>query len=162
MSFPHFLDLLTLSVLEFIFSYQFSRYWYVINILLTYQYHRANTFFGKEFLMDIKEWAKFQELLLRSQLKVIREFLKDDAEPEPPPRKKRGRSQVTVVYDILAVAKEPLHISEIIKRAKENFNVDIDRESIASAMLKKINKGRMFRKVAPGTFAVLDASGNTS
>ena len=112
--------------------------------------------------MDIKEWAKFQELLLRSQLKVIREFLKDDAEPEPPPRKRRGRSQVTVAYDILAAAKEPLHISEIIKRAKENFNVDIDRESIASAMLKKINKGRMFRKVAPGTFAILEASGNTS
>ena len=27
--------------------------------------------------MDLKEWAKFQESLLRSQLKVIREFLKD-------------------------------------------------------------------------------------
>ena len=112
--------------------------------------------------MDVKEWAKFQELLLRSQLKVIREFLKDDAEPEPPPRKKRSRSQVTVVYDILTAAKEPLHVSEIIKRAKENFNVDIDRESIVSAMIKKINKGRMFRRVAPNTFEVLDASGNTS
>jgi predicted transcriptional regulator len=112
--------------------------------------------------MDVKEWAKFQQLLLRSQLKVIREFLKDDAEPEPPLRKKRSRSQVTIVYDILTAAKEPLHLSEIIKRAKENFNVDIDRESIASAMIKKINKGRMFRRVAPNTFEVLDASGNTS
>ncbi len=112
--------------------------------------------------MDIKEWAKFQQSLLRSQLKVIREFLKDDAEPEPPPRKKKSRSQVNVVHDILFAAKEPLHISEIIKRAKENFNVDIDRESIASAMTKKISKGRMFRRVAPATFEVLDAQGNTS
>jgi hypothetical protein len=59
--------------------------------------------------MDLKEWAKFRESLLRSQLKVIREFLKDDAGPEPPPRVKR-RSQIGIAYEVLTKAKEPLSI----------------------------------------------------
>ena len=49
--------------------------------------------------MDLKEWAKFQESLLRSQLKVIREFLKDDAEPEPPARQsERHKSELYTIY----------------------------------------------------------------
>ena len=110
--------------------------------------------------MDLKEWAKFQESLLRSQLKIIREFLKDDAEPEPPPRMKR-RSQIGIVYDILTKAKEPLHLTEIIRRAKSDFNVDMEPGSIVSALTKKVNSGRMFRRVAPSTFDILDASKKT-
>lgn len=111
--------------------------------------------------MDMKEWAKFQESLLRSQLKVIREFLKDDAEPEPPPRVKR-RSQIGIVYEVLTKAKEPLHLTEIIRRAKNDFNVEIEPGSIVSALTKKVNSGRMFRRVGPSTFEILDVSKKTS
>jgi len=107
--------------------------------------------------MDLKEWAKFQESLLRSQIKVIREFLKDDADPEPPPRMKR-RSQIGIVYDVLTKAKEPLHLTEIIRRAKSAFNVEIEPGSIVSALTKKVNSGRMFRRVGPSTFEILDVS----
>jgi predicted transcriptional regulator len=111
--------------------------------------------------MDMKEWAKFQEALLKSQLKIIRDFLKDDAEPEPPPRRKQ-RSQIETVYDVLTEAKEPLHLSEIIRRAKSDFNVVMEPGSIVSALTKKVNSGRMFRRVAPSTFEILDASKKTS
>jgi predicted transcriptional regulator len=107
--------------------------------------------------MDLKEWAKFQESLLRSQLRIIREFLKDDAEPEPPPRRTQ-RSQIGTVYDVLTEAKEPLHLTEIIRRAKSDFNVVMEPGSIVSALTKKVNSGRMFRRVAPSTFEILDAS----
>ena len=110
--------------------------------------------------MDLKEWAKFQESLLRSQLKVIREFLKDDAEPEPPPPTKQ-RSQIGIVYDILTKAKEPLHLTEIIRRAKSDFNVEIEPGSIVSALTKKVNSGRMFRRVGPSTFEILEVSKKT-
>ncbi|MCX5845954.1 MAG: hypothetical protein NTW12_06305 [Deltaproteobacteria bacterium] len=110
--------------------------------------------------MDMKEWAKFQESLLKSQLKIIRDFLKDDAEPEPPPRRKQ-RSQIETVYDVLTEAKEPLHLSEIIRRAKSDFNVVMEPGSIVSALTKKVNSGRMFRRVAPSTFEILDASKKT-
>jgi hypothetical protein len=110
--------------------------------------------------MDLKEWAKFQESLLRSQIKVIREFLKDDAEPEPIPRPKRT-SQIGIVHDILTKAKEPLHLTEIIRRAKSDFNVEMEPGSIVSALTKKVNSGRMFRRVGPSTFEILDVSKKT-
>lgn len=107
--------------------------------------------------MDVKEWAKLQESLLKSQLKIIREFLRRGEEPTFKPRKK-GRSQMSIIYDILHSSPAPLHVSEIIARAKEDFNLDLDRESIVSAMTKKVKSGRMFKRVAPNTFALLDSA----
>jgi hypothetical protein len=109
--------------------------------------------------MDLNEWAKFQESLLRSQLKVIREFLRS-TEPEPPPRPKLT-SQIGVVYDILTDARKPLHLTEIIRRAKDDFNVEIEPGSIVSALTKKVNSGRMFRRVGPSTFEILEVSKKT-
>jgi len=107
--------------------------------------------------MDTREWAKLQQSLLRSQMKVLREFLKEEEEPaEFLPPKKRKR-QISIIYDILSDAQKPLHVSEIIAQAKQDFQLDLDRESIASAIMKKVKKGRMFRKAAPNTFAILDS-----
>jgi predicted transcriptional regulator len=107
--------------------------------------------------MDTKEWAKLQESLLKSQLKTIRQFLRQGEEPRFKPRG-RGRSQMSIVYDILLSAKQPLHVNEIITRAKQDFHVNIDRESLVSAMTKKVKSGRMFMRVAPNTFKILDSS----
>ncbi len=110
--------------------------------------------------MDLKEWARFQESLLRSQLKVIREFLKDGEEHKPDPRPRRT-SQIGIVYDILTEAGEPMHLTEIIRRAKSDFNVEIEPGSIVSALTKKVNSGRMFRRVGPSTFEILEAPKKT-
>ena len=104
--------------------------------------------------MDTREWAKLQESLLKSQMKVIREFLRKGEDPKFIPRKKR-KSQMNVIYDILLSSREPLHITNIIERAKEDFSVTLDRESAVSAITKKIKSGRMFRRVAPNTFTIL-------
>ena len=110
--------------------------------------------------MELKEWARFQESLLRSQLKVLREFLKDDVEPEPTSRPKR-MSQIGIVYDILTESKGPMHLTEIIRRAKSDFNVEIEPGSIVSALTKKVHSGRMFRRVGPSTFEILNVSKKT-
>ncbi len=109
--------------------------------------------------MDLKEWAKFQESLLRSQLKIIREFLRA-AEPEQAPRPRRT-SQIGIVYDILTEANEPMHLTEIIRRAKSDFNVEIEPGIIVSALTKKVNSCRMFRRVGPSTFEILEVSKKT-
>lgn len=106
--------------------------------------------------MDVKEWAKLQESLLKSQLTIIREFLRRGEDPSFKARKK-GRSQMSIIYDILHSSPAPLHVSEIIARAKDEFHVDLDRESVVSAMTKKVKSGRMFQRVAPNTFALLDS-----
>ena len=107
--------------------------------------------------MDTVKWAKLQESLLKSQLKIIREFLRQGEKPSFKHRKK-GRSQMSIVYDILLKSQKPLHVSEIITKAKNDFNVHLDRESIVSAIIKKVKSGRMFKRVAPNTFTILDAS----
>jgi hypothetical protein len=109
-----------------------------------------------EVAMDTKEWAKLQESLLKSQLKIIRHFLRQGQQPHFKPRGK-SRSQMSIVYDILLHAHKPLHINEIISRAKNEFKVDIDRESLVSALTKKVKSGRMFQRVAPNTFTILDS-----
>ena len=107
--------------------------------------------------MDVKEWAKVQEKLLKSQLRAVREILREGDTPTRKPRRK-GRSQMSIIYDILLTSQKPLHVTEIITRAKEDFNVDLDRESIVSAIIKKVKSGRMFKRVAPNTFALLDST----
>jgi len=113
---------------------------------------------GKDLIMDVKEWAKFQEVMLKYQLNAIRAFLREageDVEQEP---REKGPSQVSIAYNILKEAKEPLHMSEILKRAKEQFGVDIDRESITSSMTKKIQRGKMFQRTGRNTYTVLEDS----
>ena len=107
--------------------------------------------------MECKEWAKLQESLLKSQLKVIRQFLKEDEQPKFRPRGK-GMSQMSIVFDVLRTAQTPLHINEIIERAKKDFNVDLDRDSIVSAISKKVKNQKMFERVKANTFTLL--SGN--
>ena len=115
---------------------------------------------GKGEAMNAKEWAKLQESLLKSQLKTIREFLRQGKEPQFKPRKK-GQSQMSIVYDILLTSQKPLHVTEIITRAKKEFDVELDRESIVSAIIKKVKSGRIFKRVAPNTFALLDSPSET-
>jgi len=113
---------------------------------------------GKDLIMDVKEWAKFQEVMLKYQLNAIRAFLREageDVEQEP---REKGPSQVSIAYNILKEAKEPLHMSEILKRAKEQFGVDIDRESITSSIIKKIQRGKMFQRTGRNTYTVLEDS----
>jgi hypothetical protein len=105
--------------------------------------------------MDVKEWAKLQESLLKSQLTTIREFLRRGEEPTFKPRKS-ARSQMSIIYDILKNSPTPLHVSEILARAKDEFNVDLDRESVVSAMSKKVKSGRMFTRVGPNMFTILE------
>jgi|APSaa5957512622_1039677.scaffolds.fasta_scaffold177691_2 hypothetical protein len=112
--------------------------------------------------MDINEWAKLQESLLKSQLKVIRQFLKKEEKPKFKSQGK-GKSQMSVIHDILLSSKKPLHVTDIITLAKQNFNMDLDRESIVSAITKKVKSGRMFERVAPNTFTILkEPTENTS
>jgi len=111
--------------------------------------------------MDTREWAKLQESLLKSQLKTIRQFLREGQGPPSTPAA-RSRSQMSIAYDILLAAKRPLHVAEIIDLAKKNFHVKLDRESLVSAMTKKVKSGRMFQRVAPNTFTILGAEAQNS
>lgn len=103
--------------------------------------------------MDAKEWVKLQESLLVEQLKVVRRFLKKGEEAKGT-REEKGMSKISIVADILSTSPTPLHVTEIIKKAKSDYQIDIDRESIVSAISKKVRKGDTFIRTARNTFGL--------
>jgi len=109
------------------------------------------------------------ELLLEAQIKAIRKMRQSVAAPgvagSATPRRRgaprTGKSQLDIVYNVLKPAKGPLHISEIIARATA-AGFPLDRDSVVSALTKRIQHSDRFRRTAPNTFALLVQKGPTS
>ena len=76
--------------------------------------------------------------LLEAQLKALKRLEAGEAEPK---RKSKGMSQIEMVHDILRRARAPLHITDIIERVEKLHGKRLDRESIVSALVKKVNRG---------------------
>ena len=101
----------------------------------------ANTIFTC-FLEYEKEISEFK-------LKTINRLQKG---LKPKPRKRT--SKAAIVEHVLQIAGRPLHISEIIQIANRDFNVQLERDSIVSILIKKIKAGQTFIRTAPNTFAL--------
>jgi hypothetical protein len=94
---------------------------------------------------------EFHKELLQSQLKIVRRYQQQS--PELKKQLKRT-SKLDIVEDILCSANQPLHIDKIIQIADSDYNVTLQRDSIVSAIVKKIRAGQRFIRVAPNTFAL--------
>ena len=95
--------------------------------------------------------VQLQGELLKSQLKIIYRYQRQIPFGE---KKIIRMSQLDIIEDILASSNNPLHISNIIDIAQRDYNVTLERDSIVSALIKKIKAGKRFVKVAPNTFAL--------
>ena len=102
----------------------------------------------------IPEWfLSFYESLFSAQLRAIRQL------KSPKPRKaketeKRSMSNMDMATDILRRAQRPLHISEIIAQVKTKYGVTLDRESLVSALVKKVHRHQGLSRTAPNTFQI--------
>ncbi len=102
--------------------------------------------------MDIfDKLVDFKKDLLEAQLKVVNRYQRKDPERK---QKMKRTSKLDTVEDILSAAGEPLHISRIIEIAGEDHDVALERDSIVSALTKKIKAGNRFAKTAPNTFSL--------
>ncbi len=97
------------------------------------------------------KYLEFHKELLQSQLKIVRRYQQQS--PQFKKQQKRT-SKLNIVEDILLSANQPLHIAKIIQVAKDDYNVTLQRDSIVSALVKKIRAGERFVRVAPNTFAL--------
>ena len=106
--------------------------------------------------MELTEWAKLQEGLLKAQLSVIRGYIRGgniggkerDASPN------QRKSHMSMAADILASDGAPLHVSEIIRRVEQQYGIKLDRESMVSALTKKVKKEVMFVRTGPNIFGL--------
>ena len=68
---------------------------------------------------------------------------------------KEGGSQVDMAHDILASSGQPLHINEILAGIKGRFKTEVDRESLVSALSKRVARGDRFQRTGKNVFALL-------
>jgi len=101
-----------------------------------------------------KDLLELFESLLRAQLNTIRQ-LRKAPEREKRMARDKGMSQVDIVYDILAAAKHPMHVDAIVAQAQKQLQRHIDKESIVSALTKRVKRQDRFIKTAPNTFALI-------
>jgi DNA-directed RNA polymerase delta subunit len=89
---------------------------------------------------------------LEAQLRALKRMQQEPMEKIK--RKRVGMSQVDMVEDILKVSGESLHISDIIDRVEKSQGVCIERESIVSALTKKVAQKDRFVRTDKNTFGL--------
>jgi len=92
------------------------------------------------------------ESLLSAQLRTVRQ-LRNRKVIQGRPKKKEGMSNMDMAMDILQQARKPLHISEILDQVKAKHRVSLDRESLVSALVKKVHRNQGLTRTAPNTFS---------
>lgn len=93
------------------------------------------------------------ETSLEAQLRAIRR-LRGTSKNKPTPKIK-SMSQLDMAYDILKKAKAPLHITEIISKIENSHHVRVDRESLVSAISKRVKRGDRFVNLGKNTYEII-------
>ena len=102
----------------------------------------------------IPEWfLSFHESLFSAQLRAVRQ-LKSPQAKKAKRIEDKGMSNMDMAIDILQRAQRPLHISEIIAQVKTKHGVTLDRESLVSALVKKVHRRQGRSRSAPNTFEI--------
>lgn len=98
---------------------------------------------------QFEKYLQFQKEVAQATIKVVERFQQSG---EVLPEKRT--SNIEIVQDVLRSAAQPLHVTEIIIRAKKDHGVELSRDSIVSALLKKVSAGQGIVRTAPNTFAL--------
>jgi len=67
-------------------------------------------------------------------------------------RKRVGMSQLDLVQDVLEREGKALHINDLIDRVEKSHGMRLDRESVVSALTKKVARNERFVRTGKNTF----------
>jgi hypothetical protein len=97
------------------------------------------------------------ESVTRAQLKTLRRLRRSSLPESSTSEAKtlRSMSRIDMAYDILRSAGRPMHISEIMPLVAKRYGVTLDRESIVSAITKRVARKDRFMRTGPNQFSVL-------
>lgn len=88
---------------------------------------------------------------LDAQLRAVQRLREPAADLKPKPK---SMSQTDMVEDILRKAGQPLHISRIIEEIQKVHGIRVDRESLVSALSKRVLRHDRFVRTDKNTFAL--------
>lgn len=97
------------------------------------------------------------EALLKAQLAAIEGLRHGKVFPDSKPDREAGlerKSQISIVYEVLKEAGRPLHVNDLIERVKEQQGIALDRDSLVSAITKKVKRGEIFVRTGRNTFGL--------
>ena len=97
---------------------------------------------------QFEKFLQFQKEVAQATIKVVERFQQTGEE-----RPRKSTSNIDVALDVLQAASRPLHVTEIIDLAKREHGTELSRDSIVSALLKKVHAGQGVVRTAPNTFA---------
>ncbi len=97
------------------------------------------------------------EAVSRAQLNTLRRLRRSARQAGLPVGAKspKSMSQVDMAYDILRGAGRPMHISDIMSLVAKRHGVTLDRESIVSAITKRVARKDRFMRTGPNMFSAL-------
>ena len=98
---------------------------------------------------QFKQYLQFKKEVAQNTLKIIERYQKQGQTEQS-----KRTSKINIIKNVLNAAGKPLHISEIIQIAFQDYNVQLDRDSTVSAILKKAKADKTFIRTAPNTFAL--------
>ena len=94
-------------------------------------------------------YLQYHKEVAQAKLKIIERL-----QGQKRKQSNKRTSNIDIVRNVLRHAGHPLHVSQIIEMANEQYQVQLARDSIVSAILKKVNAGQTFIRTAPNTFAL--------
>ncbi len=92
------------------------------------------------------------EQVLEAQLRAVRSLRRE--KPQAVQKRSPGRSQLDMAFDILASSGQPMHVNAIIEEIASRFGVMVDRESLVSALSKRVTRKDRFARFGPNVFGV--------
>jgi len=98
---------------------------------------------------QFKRWLMVQKEIAEANLRIVNRFLSGEE-----PKSEKRTPKIAVIREVLNNAAKPLHVSEIVSNAKRDFGVELERDSIVSAIVKKVKADKTFVRTAPNTFAL--------
>ena len=103
--------------------------------------------YSKSEIVDII--VDFKEKMLNAQLKALRKMKKQETDK---PKQKERISKIETALYVLKSAGRPLHINELISEIQKQYSITVERDSLVSALTKKLNKIKGLSKVGRNTF----------
>src|SRR5687768_9942100 len=95
------------------------------------------------------------ETISKAQLRAIRRMrLSPRGKRRDASGAERRISSMEMVFDILKREGRPVHITDILAAVHKRFAVELDRESVVSAISKRVARRDRFMRTAPNTFAL--------
>jgi len=94
---------------------------------------------------------RYEKEVAEFKLQLVRKLTGESLDKELTPKR---TSKISMIEAVLKIAGKPLHVKDIIEAVQKKFGVELERDSISSALTKKSQKKVCFERTGPNIFGL--------